>query len=60
MRIALLLLPLILLTSCAATGPAVDCAAWRPITVEDGDVLTRETARLILAHNLTGRRLCGW
>jgi hypothetical protein len=55
------LLPLlILLASCAGTGPAVDCQAWRPILLEEADVLTVETARAVLAHNLTGRRLCGW
>ncbi|WP_206934123.1 hypothetical protein [Roseococcus thiosulfatophilus] len=61
MRTVLLLLLTILLPSCAATGPAVDCQAWRPIAIdEEADVVTRETARQILAHNLTGRRLCGW
>lgn len=59
MRTWKLLALLILLPSCAATG-RVDCAAWRPITVEQADVLTAETARSILAHNLTGRRICGW
>lgn len=56
---ALLLASLTLLPSCAAPG-AVDCGAWLPILVADADVLTADTARAILAHNLTGRRLCGW
>lgn len=51
---------LILLASCAGTGAAPDCSAWRPILVGDADVLTTETARAILAHNLTGRGICGW
>lgn len=40
--------------------PAAGCEAWRPILVADGDVFADETARALLAHNLTGRRLCGW
>lgn len=50
----------ILLPSCTATGGGDACVAWRPVLVSAGDVLTPETARAILAHNLTGRRLCGW
>ncbi|RVT95272.1 hypothetical protein EOD42_16950 [Rhodovarius crocodyli] len=64
---------LILLSGCGVTG-AVDCSAWRPIlthtpprdmpraqAAEAGfDVLTDETVRALLAHNETGRRLCGW
>jgi hypothetical protein len=49
----------ILLTSCAGTG-GEGCDAWRPILVGAPDVLSPETARQILAHNRTGRRLCGW
>lgn len=60
MRTALLIAPLILLASCAATGGGNECAAWRPILIGDDDVLSAETARAILAHNLTGRSLCGW
>lgn len=56
---ALLLAILTLLPSCAGTGGA-GCEAWRPVLVADADVLTPETARAILAHNLTGRQLCGW
>ena len=56
---ALLLAILTLLASCAGTGGA-GCDAWRPILVADADVLTTDTARAVLAHNLTGRRLCGW
>ena len=55
--IALAILPV----SCAGTGAGPDaCGPWRPIFVDAGDVLSAATARDILAHNLTGRRLCGW
>jgi hypothetical protein len=51
----------ILLPSCAGTGAGADaCGPWRPILVAARDGLTQETARAILAHNRTGRRLCGW
>ena len=48
-----------LLQSCAGTGGG-GCEAWRPILVAEADSLTAPTARAILAHNPTGRRLCGW
>jgi hypothetical protein len=52
---------LILASGCAATGPGIDaCGPWRPILVSRQDSLTRETAAAILAHDETGRRLCGW
>ena len=60
MRTLTLAVLAILLASCAGTGGAPDCAAWRPILIADADALTPETARAILAHNLTGRRICGW
>jgi len=55
----MLLGAMILLANCAGTG-AAGCEAWRPILVEDGDTLTAETARAVLAHNRTGRRICDW
>lgn len=60
MRTSMLLGAMILLASCAGTGGAPDCSAWRPILVHDEDRLTQETARAVLAHNLTGRALCRW
>lgn len=60
MRKIVLIVTLILLSGCAATGPVNECVAWRPILIGAQDSLTPETARAILAHNLTGRRLCGW
>lgn len=57
----MLLAAMILLASCAGIGGAT-CDAWRPLLLTDReiDALTPETARAILAHNQTGRRLCGW
>jgi hypothetical protein len=58
----LLLLLLILLPSCSHGGGGTNsaCIPWRPILVSRADVLTQDTARAILGHNLTGERLCGW
>ncbi len=57
----LCLVSLILLAGCALSGAApTPCGPWRPILVGAADVLTDETARDVLAHNETGRRLCGW
>jgi hypothetical protein len=51
----------ILLASCAGSSPATDpCGPWRAIYVAKADVLTEDTARGLLAHNRTGRELCGW
>ena len=59
-----------LLTSFALTGcetmtksdpPAPDfCATALPIYVARLDQISDLTARAILQHNLTGRKLCGW
>ena len=60
---------LVLLTSsfvmsgCARTELVAEpsfCAVSGPIMIGRGDVLTDQTARLILNHNLVGRQLCGW
>lgn len=54
---------LILLASCTTSGPAaIDsfCETEKPILVGKSDVLTKETAREILAHNEYGARKCGW
>ena len=53
----------LLLNGCATSGRATegsDCAWARPILVSRDDVLSDLTARQILAHNETGRRVCGW
>lgn len=60
MRTLTLLGTLILLAGCSATGGGTSCAAWRPIYVSRADVLTEGTARQVLAHNETGRRLGCW
>lgn len=36
------------------------CDWTKPIYVSRGDVLTDETAKAILAHNLAGAKQCGW
>lgn len=52
---------LLLLSGCSGTGGGTDpCGPWRPILVSRADSLTDPTVRAILAHNQTGRRLCGW
>lgn len=65
----LLLLPLaLLLQSCVTTGAATDspvivdngCKWTQPIYISKADKLTDQTADQILAHNMTGQRLCGW
>lgn len=50
-------------TGCATTTkPAAPdfCGTAAPIFVSKADVITDRTARRILEHNLTGRKLCGW
>lgn len=56
----LLIGSLTLLSACGGIGSATDCDAWRPIRVSREDILTRDTARDVLAHNLTGQRLGCW
>ncbi len=58
----MLLGAMILLASCAGTGGAPDCSAWRPMLFSGPtiDAMTPEEARMVLAHNLTGRRICDW
>jgi hypothetical protein len=36
------------------------CDWTKPIYVSKGDVLSDDTAREILAHNLAGAKQCGW
>ena len=56
-----LLATLTLLGACAKNGPVTEmCAPWRPILTSRADDMTRGTAEQVLAHNETGRRLCGW
>lgn len=52
---------LMLLSGCASGGAGTDpCGPWRPILISRADALTDGTAKAVLAHNETGRRLCGW
>lgn len=43
----------------AATQPDY-CATAKPIYISKVDQISDATARQILEHNLTGRKLCGW
>lgn len=36
------------------------CDWTKPILVSKSDVLSDETARQILEHNLAGAKVCGW
>ncbi|ALG72133.1 hypothetical protein VY88_02990 [Azospirillum thiophilum] len=53
---------LALLSGCATSGAGTEggCAAFRPIYTSRADMLTDGTAEQLLAHNLTGARLCRW
>jgi hypothetical protein len=60
-----MLLTILLLGACATNGRVIEtgttgCEWARPIFISRHDVLTDPTARQILAHNETGRRLCSW
>ena len=51
------------MSGCARNELVVEpsfCAVSGPIMIGRDDVLTDQTARLILNHNLVGRQLCGW
>lgn len=50
---------LLALASCGGSSGALDCTFAQPITVAPGDVLTPETARQILTHDLQVRAVCG-
>jgi len=60
MRTLTLIVALMLLSACGAIGKGNECVAFRPILISATDHFTDQTARAILAHNLTGQRLCGW
>lgn len=51
-----------LLTSCAKIGRANNsyCQIAKPIYIAPEDVLTDTTAREVLEHNRTGKKICGW
>lgn len=53
---------IMLLSACAPNGAESGsfCAVAKPIYIEDADQFTEATAREILAHNLTGEKICGW
>jgi hypothetical protein len=43
-----------------ATTDSTYCNTAKPIYIRKSDVISDETARQILEHNLTGKALCGW
>jgi hypothetical protein len=43
-----------------ATTDSTYCNTAKPIYIAKSDVISDETARQILEHNLTGKALCGW
>jgi len=50
-------------TGCETTPPIRHpdfCATAAPIFISKADVISDRTARRILEHNLSGRKLCGW
>lgn len=50
-------------SGCATTETTAQpdfCATAQPIYISKFDVISDETAREILKHNITGRNLCGW
>ena len=56
-----MLLMTLSLSACAGAGPADSfCAVSRPILLDPGDVLTRDSLRAIVGHNERGANLCGW
>lgn len=56
------LVPLMLLGGClnGAGNEADFCQVSSPIRPSIEDVFSDSTARQILAHNLTGDKICGW
>lgn len=62
MKRTTLLLGIAILLAACESGPVTSgaCDSWTPFRPRAADVLTVETARWGLAHNLTGARLCGW
>jgi hypothetical protein len=54
---------MLLSTASCADGPAVVdsfCVKAEPFYLDPGDVLTRSTKEMVLRHNRTGQRDCGW
>jgi hypothetical protein len=42
------------------TSGVLFCDAANPIYVSNEDLMTEETERQILTHNMVGERLCQW
>lgn len=57
-----LLLSMILLNGCGTPNNdrAAFCDVAKNIRIQDGDILTRETAAALLENRCDGIKLCGW
>ena len=57
-----LLVSVMLVTSCAPTGKSDACAGWKPIVLADTSIdgLTDQDASEVLAHNTFGRERGCW
>lgn len=60
-KIALMLLAMLISTSCVTSGPADSfCVIAKPIYFSSKDLLSNETERAIIAHDEKGAAICGW
>lgn len=53
----------LLLMSCEKIGLVNNqqvCVGWKPIYINKGDIVSEETAKEILAHNLYGQKNKCW
>lgn len=53
-------LPVALLINCTPTGAVIENAGFSVVCISQDDQLSDETARVILANNLTGERNGYW
>jgi hypothetical protein len=61
-RLTLMLACLLCMPGCASVKVQTHdfCQVAKPILVSKSDQISDDTAKEVLAHNLTGRQLCGW
>lgn len=60
MTIARILLLALILSGCASGGTFCQIADPMRLSAEVVDKMTDQEANAALAHNLKGKRLCGW